>query len=188
MPFYLKEIDFEPEVADHASVLIVVCRFCPAASMAARYEQTYLQPMRTGLKTEAFEDHLARTVSSLRRRGIRTSVFRGDVRNFMVCVWSAQKREELARRAAEHDAVVVLGCTGAVESVSKMLGDLDRPLYRGMEDEGILAVTPRFRSPGCIRLDLFGVTPMQPAPPRRTSSCDARIARGIPTRSTPMGD
>ena len=34
MPFYLKEVDVIPEVAKFQSVLIVPCRFCPAASLA----------------------------------------------------------------------------------------------------------------------------------------------------------
>jgi len=161
MPFYLKDIDVAPLVARHASVLLAVCRFCPAASMATRYDREYLKPLKSGLKTNVFEDHLARTVASLERRGVRTSVFRGDLRNFMVCVWSAGTREELIRKAAEHEAVVVMGCRGAVESVKTMLGELERPVYHGMEDEGILAVTPRFGPAGSVRLDLFGVTPVR---------------------------
>ena len=143
MPFYLKETDLGLRIPDLASVLVVVCRFCPAASMATRHDQTYLDPLRTGLRTAVFEDHLARTVADLGRRGIRATVFQGGIRDFMVCVWSAQKRAEMIQLAAEHEAVLVFGCSGAVESVRKMLSDLDRPLYRAMDDEGILAVTPR---------------------------------------------
>jgi len=161
MPFYLKESDPGSRIPDVASALVVVCRFCPAASMAARYEETYLDPLRSGLRTPVFEDHLTRVVADLGRRGIRTTVFQGGIRDFMVCVWSAGKRAEMVRQAAEHEAVIVFGCGGAVESVRRMLGDLDRPLYRAMEDEGILAVTPGFGRTGRIRLSLFGVTPVQ---------------------------
>lgn len=161
MPFYLKEIDFGSRVSAVSSVLVVVCRFCPAASMATRHDETYLDPLRTGLKTAVFEDHLARTMADLGRRGVRTTLFQGGVRDFMVCVWSAKKRSEMVRLAAEHEAVLVFGCSGAVESVRKMLSDLDRPVIRAMGDEGILAVTPRFGPTGHVRLALFGVTPVQ---------------------------
>jgi hypothetical protein len=161
MPFYLKEIDIGAQVPHLDSALVVVCRFCPAASMATRHDEKYLDPLRSGLRTPVFEDHLAQTLESLARRGIRTSVYQGGLRDFMVCVWSAKRRKEFARLAAEHAAVIVFGCTGAAESVRRMLGDLDRPLYRAMEDEGILAVTPGFGPAGRVRLTLFGVTPVQ---------------------------
>jgi hypothetical protein len=36
MPFYLKELDIIPQVAGLQSVMIVPCRFCPAASLAVK--------------------------------------------------------------------------------------------------------------------------------------------------------
>ena len=40
MPIYLKEVDLLAEVAKFQSALIVVCRFCPAASLAVRNNKT----------------------------------------------------------------------------------------------------------------------------------------------------
>ena len=55
MPFYLKEADVVPEVAKFQSVLIVPCRFCPAASMAVRKSRPFLEFFRGHLKTRCFE-------------------------------------------------------------------------------------------------------------------------------------
>ena len=40
MPMYLKDVDVVPEVAKFQSALIVLCRFCPAASLAMRGGET----------------------------------------------------------------------------------------------------------------------------------------------------
>ena len=161
MPFFLKEIEVVDKVASHASVLIVICRFCPAASMAARYGGTYLEPLRRGLNTESLEVHVGQLVSRLRERGIRTRVMRGNLRNLVVCMWTSCQRERLRELAADQEALVVMGCRGAFESVCKMVETTACRVYRGMEDEAILAVTPKVHFPLRISLDLFAMTPMQ---------------------------
>jgi len=39
MPIYLKDVDVVPEVSKFQSALIVLCRFCPAASLAMRKDK-----------------------------------------------------------------------------------------------------------------------------------------------------
>lgn len=41
MPVYLKDINAFPELESFKSVLIVPCRFCPAASVAVRRNHPY---------------------------------------------------------------------------------------------------------------------------------------------------
>lgn len=161
MPFYLREREVVDEVSGDESVLIVVCRFCPAASMAARYGLPYLEPMRRGLTTRCFEEHVADLRSRLGRQGCRTTVLRGHLRNFVVCMWSAGQKRKLRRLAAEHDAVVVMGCKGALESVTRILGSLPCRIIPGMEDEAVLSVTPRLGFPLRITLDCFHLTPVR---------------------------
>lgn len=43
MPVYLKDINEFQELEKFKSVLIVPCRFCPAASAAVRSEEPYIQ-------------------------------------------------------------------------------------------------------------------------------------------------
>ena len=58
MPFYLKESDVLAHVARLRSVLIVPCRFCPAASLAVREEKPYIELFRRGLRTGAYESFI----------------------------------------------------------------------------------------------------------------------------------
>ena len=55
MPIYLKDVDVVPEVAKFKSALIVLCRFCPAASLAMRKDKPYIEFFRSFLKTESYE-------------------------------------------------------------------------------------------------------------------------------------
>ena len=55
MPIYLKDVDVVPEVAKFQSALIVLCRFCPAASLAMRKDKPYIEFFRRFLKTEPYE-------------------------------------------------------------------------------------------------------------------------------------
>ena len=64
MPFYLAETDIQRDAAGLESVLIVPCRFCPAASMAVREGKPYIEPFRRLLRTEAYES----SIRALKRR------------------------------------------------------------------------------------------------------------------------
>ena len=55
MPTYLKDVDVVPEVAKFQSALIVLCRFCPAASLAVRNDKPYIEFFRRLLKTQPYE-------------------------------------------------------------------------------------------------------------------------------------
>ena len=45
MPFYLREVDVIPEVSKFRSALIVLCRFCPAASFSLSLELFGVTPI-----------------------------------------------------------------------------------------------------------------------------------------------
>jgi hypothetical protein len=158
MPFYVREVDVVDEVARHDSVVVVICRFCPAASMAARYGETYLEPLRRGLETARFEEYIDGLVERLEDRGVRTEVVRGHLRNLIVCMWTAAQKEKLRGLAARRDALLVIGCRGAFETVSKMVESTGCRVYHGMEDEAILSVTPKVRFPLRISLTPYSMT------------------------------
>ncbi len=84
MPFYLKEVDVVPEVVKFKSALIVLCRFCPAASLAVRKHTPYLELFRTFLKTEPFEQLVDNMQSRLVKEGVKTSVFKGNLLNYLI--------------------------------------------------------------------------------------------------------
>ena len=49
MPFYLENKEDMSELSNYKSILIVPCRFCPAASTAVRLNEPYFDFLR-GLK------------------------------------------------------------------------------------------------------------------------------------------
>ena len=158
MPCYLKEIDVVPEAAKFQSVLIVLCRLCPAVSLAVRNKQPFIKFSRTPLKPECYEDHIANIRSRLEKEGIKTDVFRSSILNYAHCMWTPKKRNRLLKRASEYEAVVVLGCDGAYENVCDILQATRCRVFNGMESEGLLNVTPKISWPGNVSLDLVAVT------------------------------
>jgi hypothetical protein len=159
MPFYLKELDIVPQLAELRSVLIVPCRFCPAASLAVREKKPYIELFRKFLRTEAYESFIQDLKRRLRNKGIRTAVFYSKLpHQFVVCMWTYGRRRKLAKRAAEFEGVVVLGCDSAVESVRAALSSTDCRVIQGMEVEGIMDVIPTVSFPFNISLEVKGIT------------------------------
>ena len=86
MPTYLKEVDVVPEVAKFQSALIVLCRFCPAASLAIRNDKPYIEFFRRLLKTEPYEELVDKMQSRLKKEGLKTGVFKGNLLNYLICM------------------------------------------------------------------------------------------------------
>lgn len=159
MPFLLRDRDFTADVAGVHSVLLVPCRFCPAASLAVRERQPYMKLLSRFMRTPAYESYVAALQARLEGQGIRTDVF--DSRwppQFVVCMWTAARRRALARRSAGYDAVMVLGCDGAVEVMRSTLQATGCRIIAAMEVEGIMNVIPTVRLPLTVSLELGGVT------------------------------
>lgn len=160
MPFYVNEHDVVPEVGDLDSALIVPCRFCPAASAAVRNDELYLDFPRNALTTPSYERLIRRVKSNLEDRGLRVDVFESHlVHQFVLCMWTSHRRSKLARVAADYDAVVVMGCEAAVDTVRDAIGPSRCRVVQGVKTEGVMSILPRFGFPATVRLELQGVTP-----------------------------
>ncbi len=159
MPFYLKERDVLSQVAGLKSVLIVPCRFCPATTMAVKHNKPYIDLFRNVLRTEAYEFFIKDLKRRLENEGISTAVFDNKLlHQFVTCMWTSGRREKLAKRAAEFDGIVVLGCDSAVRTVRDAVRSTDYPVIRGMEVVGIMDVVPKVSFPFKVSLKLKGVT------------------------------
>jgi hypothetical protein len=162
MPLYLKEANIVSEVAGLQSILIVPCGFCPAASLAVKEKQPYIELFRKLWRTESYESFIQPLRSRLDQKGIKTAVF--DIKlphHYVACMWTSGRRRELGRRAAEFEGVVVLGCQATVEIVSDSIGSTDCRVIEGMEAEGIMNVVPRVGFPFNISLEVQGITPVR---------------------------
>jgi len=162
MPIYLAETDIQREVAGLESVLIVPCRFCPAATLAVRTEKPYIELFRRFLQTASYERFIEAMRRGLASRGIKSSVFKSRLlHQFVLCMWSIKRRKKLRELAKRHDAVVVLGCEAAGRTVRDALGSTECRVIQGMKSEGVMSIQPRFRPPCNISLELQSVTPVR---------------------------
>ena len=164
MPIYLKDVDVVPEVAKFKSALIVLCRFCPAASLAMRKDKPYIEFFRRFLKTESYEQLINNMQSRLDKEGLKTDVFKGSLLpmplNFIICFWTSGQREKLLKHAQQYEAIVVMGCEAAYESVCDILKSTDCQIFLGMESEGVFEAIPKFSLPLNISLELSNVMPV----------------------------
>jgi hypothetical protein len=167
MPFYLDVIDVVPQVVNFKSVLIVPCRFCPAASMAVRSNEPYIEFPRRSLKTASYERLIKTMKHSFENRGIKTSVFKSNVlHQFVLCMWTSKRRKKLLERAKKHEALVVMGCEAAVQTVRNSLESTTCQVIQGMKSEGIMSIHPKFSLPCNLWLELESVTPYFHAAPQ----------------------
>jgi len=164
MAIYLKEVDIVPEVAKFQSALIVLCRFCPAASLALRKDQPYIEFFRRFINTGSYEQHINDMQSRLEKEGLKTSVFKGNLLpvplNFIICMWTSGQRKKLLKHAHQYEAVVVMGCEAAYASVCDIIKSTDCQVFHGMESEGLLDAIPKFHWPFNISLKISSVTPI----------------------------
>ena len=155
MPVYLKEVNEFPELEGIGSALIIPCRFCPAASMAVRRDEPYFEIFRRFLKTASYEELIKSMKSRMEEMGIKTDVFRSNLlHQFVLCMWTMRRRKHLAKRAANYEALVVLGCEAAVDTVHDSVDTEKSKVYMGMRSEGIMSVLPRVNLPANLSLEL----------------------------------
>ncbi len=158
MPFYLKDRDVSSDISNVGSVLIVPCRFCPAASLAVRAKKPYIQLFRTFLRTAAYEAYVHKLKCHLEQAGLKAKVFDSKFpHHFIVCMWTSGRRQELRQHASEYDAVMVLGCDAAVKTAQDCIQATSCRVIPGMEVDGIMNVIPSFHFPCDISLEVTGV-------------------------------
>jgi hypothetical protein len=158
MPVYLENRNVVSELAGCLSVLIVPCRICPAISLAVARREPYLEFFKHFLSTPAYVRAIKSLRASLDHLGIRIGVFQSDLPVPMMCMWSYWQRKRLVKHARNYDAAVVLGCDSAVRTVEEVVGDKSFRVFQGMEVKGIIRVTPKFKLPCNISLDIESET------------------------------
>lgn len=160
MPFYLKEVDVIPEVSKFKSALIILCRFCPAASLSLRHQKPFIELFRRLMNNEAYDQYIDQLRMDLERKGVKTDVFRGNLLNLLICMWTSGQHEKCLKGASEYEAAVVMGCEGAFQTVCEIVKPSGCQVFHGMTSEGVMSVRPKFKFPFTLSLELFGVTPI----------------------------
>lgn len=160
MPIHFEDRDLTPEIEGLRSALIVPCNLCPAVTVAMRENRPFLRLFRSPVKSEPLEDYLAALRARLGERGVGTKVFRSNLyHQWFLCMWTARRREKLRRHALGYDAVIVLGCDSATETVRELV-PAGVKVIEGMRISGIMNGRLRFRLPGDLVFDDSKVVPL----------------------------
>jgi hypothetical protein len=75
-------------------------------------------------------------------------VFRSRLyHHWFLCLWTAARRKKLEKYAKQYDAVIVLGCGSATETVRDSVQSSDCKVIEGMEVAGIMNARLKFHLP-----------------------------------------
>jgi hypothetical protein len=161
MPFYLEEIEDISELDRFESVLIIPCRFCPAASLAVDKNEPYIELFRRFLKTASFEQFIKTMKSDFEEKGVKTDVFKSHLpHQFVLCGWTSKRRQKLLKYAKKYEALLVLGCEAAVQTIRDTVKSTSCQVLQGMKTMGIMSIKPSFKLPCNISLEMDSLTSM----------------------------
>lgn len=153
MAVYLEPSDVIADLENFKSVLIVSCPICPQISLAMQTQKPFIEFFKHGLKTEAFEDYVKSIREPIEQRGIRTGVYTTLVPSPMMCLWTKGQRSRLLERAKNYEAVLVLGCHSATDTVKDALKDTDCKVFQGMRMKGLTSGTMKIEFPLTVKLE-----------------------------------
>ena len=161
MPIHFNDLDVVSEVAGLSSALIVPCNMCPAVTVAEREKKPFIELFKSFLKSAPFEQYLRTMQSLLRENGVNTEVFKSYIpHQWFMCMWTPGKRRKLQKCAKKYDAVIVLGCESATETVHDAVKSSDCKVIEGMETAGIMNAQLRFHLPGNVSFESCKIVPI----------------------------
>jgi hypothetical protein len=161
MPIHFNDRDVVSEVAGLSSALIVPCYMCPAVTVSVREKKPFIQLFKTFLKSAPYEKYITTLQSRLEEHGVKTQVFKSaPSHEWFMCMWTSGKRKKLQKCAQQYDAVIVLGCDSATETVREALKSTNCKLIEGMEIAGIMNAQIRFHLPGNVSFENCKTVPI----------------------------
>jgi hypothetical protein len=75
-------------------------------------------------------------------------------------MWTSGKRKKLQKCTEQYDAVIVLGCDSATETVRDVVKSTDCKVIEGMEVAGIMNAQIRFHLPGNVSFENCKTVPI----------------------------
>ena len=160
MPIHLDDLDVVSEVEGLDSALIVACNMCAGASLAMRENKPFIQFFRSLLKSPPLERHIKRLKYQLSQKGVKTKKFKsGVIQQFFLCLWTSRQRNKLQEYAKKYEAVIVLGCDSAIETVRDSVKGTECNVIKGMEVAGIMNTKTRFHLPCNISFEDSKIIP-----------------------------
>jgi hypothetical protein len=161
MPVHFNDLDVVPEVAGLSSALIVPCNLCPAVTVAVRERKPFMKLFRSFLKSGPFEQYVRALQSRLRENGVNTKVFKSILyHQWFLCMWTSGKRKKLQKYARQYEAVIVLGCDSATETVRDAVKSTDCKVIEGMKVAGIMNARLTFSFPSNVSFEDCKIVPI----------------------------
>jgi hypothetical protein len=161
MPIHFNDLDLIPKVSGLKSALIVPCIMCPAVTVAIREEKPLMKLFRNLFKSAPFEQYLKTLRIRLQERGVKTDVFNSRMyHHWFLCMWSAGRREKLRQSAKDYEAVIVLGCNSATETVRDAVQSAGCRVIEGMEVGGLTNAKLKVHLPANVSFEDVKIVPM----------------------------
>ena len=161
MPIHFEDRDVVAEAGGLKSALIVPCNLCPAVTVAVREKRPFMQLFKGPLTSAPFREYLEELRTRLKDAGVRTKVFESRIyHQWFLCMWTDGRRRKLRREAKGHDAVIVLGCESATETVRGVLEESETRVIEGMKVAGIMNGKLSFSLPGDVSFKDCRIVPM----------------------------
>ena len=108
-----------------------------------------------------FEQYLQKLQSRLREQGVNTEIFRRNLyHQWFMCMWTSAQRKKLQKAAKHYEAVIVLGCESATETVRDAVRSANCKVIEGMKVTGIMNATLNFHFPCNISFEDCQVVPI----------------------------
>ncbi len=161
MPIHFNDRDVVSEAAGLRSALIVPCYMCPAVNVSVREKKPFIELFRSFLKSVPYDQYITTLRSRLEEKGVKTKVFKSaPSHEWFMCMWTSGKRNKLQKCAEKYDAVIVLGCDSAIETVRESVQSTGCKVIAGMEVAGIMNAQIRYHLPGNVSFDNCRIVPI----------------------------
>ena len=161
MPIHFHDVDLAPEISGLKSALIVPCVMCPAVTVAIREQRPLMRFFRSPFKSAPFEQYLEMLQARLLEKGVKSDVFKSRLyQHWFLCMWSAGRRRKLQARAKDYEAVIVLGCDSATETVREAVESSGRKVIEAMAVGGLTNAKLKFGFPDKVSFEGVKIVPM----------------------------
>ncbi len=161
MPIHFEDLDVLSEVSGLKSALIVPCNMCPGVTVAVREEKPFIQLFKSFLKSAPFEQYIMDMQFRLKEQGLNTKVFKSNIpHQWFMCMWTSGQRKKLKGYAKQFEAVIVLGCDSATETVRDIVNTTNCKVIEGMKVAGIMNAQLKFQFPCNISFENCKIVPI----------------------------
>ena len=97
----------------------------------------------------------------LREVGVSTKVFKSNLpHQWFLCMWTSGQHKKLHKHAKRHDAVIVLGCDSATETVRNSITSSGCKVIQAMEVSGIMNAKLKFDLPCNVSFEDCKIIPI----------------------------